>query len=60
MNHRWCRLIAFLHSERGAGLVEYGLLVILIAVVALAAVALTGQQVSGQYSEIASALESAG
>ncbi|GIU93093.1 MAG: hypothetical protein KatS3mg011_1999 [Acidimicrobiia bacterium] len=55
------RLFAYaLQSERGANLVEYGLLVILIAIVALAAVQLAGSEVSAQYSEIASGLVAAG
>ena len=42
--------------ERGASLVEYGLLVALIAVVALSAVKLFGQNVSSSFSQSASAL----
>jgi Flp pilus assembly pilin Flp len=41
-------------SERAAGLVEWGLLVILIAVVALVAVQFAGDQNSDLWSEIAS------
>lgn len=51
---QWARLLT---SERGAALIEWGLLVVLIAVVALIAVSLAGEEVSGNYSEIASALE---
>lgn len=43
-------------SERGASLVEYTLLVGLIALVAFAAVALFGQTLSGEYSSIASTM----
>lgn len=43
-------------DERGAALAEWGLLVVLIAIVALIALSLAGQEVSGQYSTIASAL----
>jgi pilus assembly protein Flp/PilA len=39
-------------SEKGASLVEYALLVALIAVVAIAAVRILGQTVSGQFSVI--------
>lgn len=42
--------------ENGAALAEWGLLVVLIAIVAILAVTLTGQEVSGQYSSIASAV----
>jgi pilus assembly protein Flp/PilA len=41
-------------SEYGASMVEYALLVVLIAIVALVAVALAGSQLSTTYSEIAS------
>jgi Flp pilus assembly pilin Flp len=49
---QWLR--ARLHSERGAGLVEYGLLLGLVAVVALVAVRAFGLGVSSQFSSIAS------
>jgi Flp pilus assembly pilin Flp len=48
----WLR--ARLGGERGAGLVEYGLLLMLIAVVALVAVKAFGQGVSTQFSTITS------
>lgn len=54
------RIIQAFHSERGAGLAEYGLLVILIAIVALVAVAVAGEEVSAQYSTIADELTDAG
>ncbi len=41
-------------NERGASLVEYSLLVALIAVVAIGAVAMFGGSVNGQFSEVAS------
>jgi len=43
-------------DESGASMVEYALLVILIAIVALVAVQLAGTEISGSYSEIASAV----
>jgi Flp pilus assembly pilin Flp len=49
----WIRI----QSERAAGLVEWGLLVILIAVVALVAVQFAGDQNSVLWSEIASSVE---
>jgi pilus assembly protein Flp/PilA len=39
-------------GEKGASLVEYALLVALIAVVAIAAVRLLGQTISNQFSTI--------
>jgi pilus assembly protein Flp/PilA len=49
----------FLTDERGASMVEYALLVILIAIVALVAVQLAGSELSLQYSEIASSVGNA-
>ena len=45
-------------EEQGAALVEYGMLVGLIAVICVAAVTLLGQDVSGAFSLIADALSS--
>ena len=47
-------------QDRGASMVEYALLVILIAIVALAGVALAGTELSETYSDINSGLEWAG
>jgi Flp pilus assembly pilin Flp len=44
-------------SERGAALAEYALLVLLIAIVAVMAVATAGDEVSEQYSIIASSVD---
>ena len=43
-------------DEEGASIVEYALLVILIAIVALVAVQLAGTELSDTYSEINSGL----
>lgn len=43
-------------EDHGASMVEYALLVLLIAIVALVAVALAGTQLSTTYSEIASSV----
>lgn len=40
-------------------MVEYALLVVLIAVVAFAAVALAGEELSNSYSDIASSMDAA-
>jgi pilus assembly protein Flp/PilA len=50
------RLHGLLHREEGATMVEYGLMVALIAVVALAAVTLLGGNVTAMFSKIANAL----
>lgn len=47
-----------LQNERAAGLVEWGLLVVLIAVVALVAVQFAGDQNSVLWSEVASSMDS--
>ncbi len=49
----------FLADDQGASMVEYALLVILIAIVALVAVTLAGTELSSTYSEIASSVEGA-
>ena len=46
-------------TERGAAMVEYALLVALIAIVAIAALQVLGQQVSENFSEIDSSLDGA-
>jgi pilus assembly protein Flp/PilA len=43
-------------TDRGASLVEYALLVALIAVVCIAAVTLLGQNASSKFSNVASAI----
>ena len=47
----------FVSDDEGASLVEYGLLVALIAVVAIIAVTFVGQQVDSNFTEIGSALD---
>ena len=49
-------IIRFYYDEGGAALVEYGLLVSLIAVICLAAVTLLGEQISTAFSSYAAAL----
>jgi pilus assembly protein Flp/PilA len=46
----------FRRDEEGAALVEYGMLVGLIAVICVAAVTLLGQEVSTAFSSIAASL----
>ena len=43
-------------TERGASLVEYALLVALIAVVCIAAVTLLGESADSKFSEVSSAI----
>jgi Flp pilus assembly pilin Flp len=52
------RLLRIMHNlQNGASLVEYGLLVLLIALVAILAISFAGAQNSLLYSEIASAVD---
>ena len=48
---------AFGRTERGASVVEYGLLVALIAVVCIVAVSLLGQNASKRFSQVGSAIQ---
>ncbi len=52
----WTRLTTWIESEKGATMVEYALLVVLIAIIALVAISLAGDEVSEAFSEIASGL----
>jgi pilus assembly protein Flp/PilA len=54
----WLR--AHATAERGASLVEYALLVALIAVVCIAAVSLLGSSASTKFSGVGSAISGAG
>ncbi|MGH8951708.1 MAG: Flp family type IVb pilin [Acidimicrobiia bacterium] len=54
------RLMRILNAEKGASLVEYSLLVLLIAIAALTAVAYFGGELSSTYSDISSNLVDAG
>ena len=52
----WTKVTTWMKDEKGASMVEYALLVVLIAIVALVAVRLAGSEVSETFSEIASGL----
>jgi pilus assembly protein Flp/PilA len=51
------QMAALVKKEEGASLVEYGLLVGLIAVVCIAAITLLGQDISSLFSRIAAKLQ---
>jgi pilus assembly protein Flp/PilA len=53
----WTKITSWMREEKGASMVEYALLVVLIAIVALVAVQIAGTEVSETFSEIASGLE---
>ena len=52
----WTKITSWMESDKGASMVEYALLVVLIAIVALVAVTVAGKEVSETFSEIASGL----
>ena len=56
----YAKLMSYLGGEKGASMVEYSLLVLLIAIVALVAVTVAGTELSETYSEISSNLVDAG
>ncbi|MEX1126728.1 MAG: Flp family type IVb pilin [Acidimicrobiia bacterium] len=53
----WNKVTSWIQSEKGASMVEYALLVVLIAIVALVAVQIAGQEVSNTFSEVSSGLQ---
>lgn len=53
----WTKLVSFLtDEEKGASMVEYALLVVLIAIVALVAIRFLGTQVSNTFQSAGNAL----
>lgn len=52
----WTKVTSWMQEEKGASMVEYALLVVLIAIIALIAVRFAGQEVSSTFSEIGSGL----
>ena len=55
----WTKVTTWMKDEKGASMVEYALLVVLIAIVALVAVSLAGDEISTVFSEIATELQDA-
>lgn len=53
-------LVKFLRDESGATMVEYGVMVALVAAIAIATVATLGGYVNGAFSDVNSALQTAG
>ena len=52
----WTKLTTLVKAEKGASMVEYALLVVLIAIIAIVAVSIAGQNVSAAFSTIAGSL----
>ena len=57
MSRFWVKTSNWIAQDKGASMVEYALLVVLIAIVAILAIRLAGNQVSEAFSEIGSGLE---
>jgi pilus assembly protein Flp/PilA len=55
----WTKVTTWMTNEKGASMVEYALLVVLIAIIALVAIRLAGNEVSETFDTIASELDSA-
>lgn len=53
-------MVRFQNDDRGAALVEWGLLVTLIAIVVLVAASLAGTELSQTFSEIGTEIANAG
>lgn len=53
----WTKVTSWLQEEKGASMVEYALLVVLIAIIALVAIRLAGNEVSQTFSDISSELQ---
>ncbi len=56
MSTVWVKTWSTVAEQKGASMVEYALLVVLIAIVAILAIRLAGNQVSSAFSEIGSGL----
>lgn len=59
MLQAWTKFQSLMSDDRGASLVEYALLVVLIAIVAIAAITLTGQRVDQTFDTISDGLAGA-
>lgn len=57
MQSLFYRAASWARDDRGASMVEYALLVVLIAIVAIIAIRLAGNQISEAFSEIGSGLD---
>jgi len=55
----WTKLTAWAKDEEGASMVEYALLVVLIAIIAIVAISIAGQNVSAAFSTVAGSLGAA-
>ncbi|MHB1484108.1 MAG: Flp family type IVb pilin [Saccharofermentanales bacterium] len=59
MKKTWMKIKNFVKSEKGQGMVEYGLIIALVAIVVIAAIILLGGNLKGIFEKTASALSTA-
>ncbi len=57
MTNSWNTLVSWMKDEEGASLVEYVLMVALIAVVCIAAVTLLGKSANGKFETTANSIK---
>jgi len=55
----WTKLTAWAKNDKGASMVEYALLVVLIAIIAIVAISIAGENVSKAFSTVAGSLGAA-
>lgn len=53
----WTKVTSWIQEDKGASMVEYALLVVLIAIIALVAVRLAGESISSTFNDVATNLE---
>ena len=58
MSLLWIRARQRMNRDDGASIIEYALLIVLIAIVAIIAIRLAGDQISEAFSDIGSGLDS--
>ena len=56
MKNTWKKMVTFFKSEKGQGMVEYGLIIALVAIAVIAAVILLGDNIKGIFERTADAL----
>lgn len=54
------KMVSFLKQDEGQGMVEYGLIIALIALAVIGAITFLGDEISGIFNQIGDALEDAG
>lgn len=59
MKNTWMRVRNFLKNEKGQGMVEYGLIIALVAIVVIAAIIVLGGNLTTIFEKTASALSTA-